>query len=235
MSVIFVTGASSGIGQAITTKLARDGHRVIAAARRTDRLEQLATTSAGIEPVRLDVTDLAATRAAVDAAVAAHGAVDAFIANAGVMPLSRLDAGLVDEWNHTIDVNVHGLLNGIAAVLPHFTARERGHFVTTASVGAHQVTPTAAVYCGSKYAAWAITEGLRLESPPGIRVTTITPGVVESDLANTITDPHAKAVMADYRRNAIAPSAIADAVAFALSQPAEVDVNELVVRPVRQR
>jgi NADP-dependent 3-hydroxy acid dehydrogenase YdfG len=230
-SVVFVTGASSGIGRAIAEGLAGAGHRVVAAARRTERLERLA----GVRPCTLDVTDLAAVRAAVDATVRECGRIDVFVANAGVMPLSRLDAGLVAEWNHTIDVNVRGLLNGIAAVLPHFTKQGSGHFITTASVGAHQVTPTAAVYCGSKYAAWAITEGLRLESPPGIRVTTVSPGVVESELADTITDPDAKAFMAEYRSNAIAPSAIADAVRYAIDQPADVDVNEIVVRPVRQR
>lgn len=204
---------------------------MVAAARRTERLEQLT----GVEPCTLDVTDLDAMRAAVDETVRRHGRIDVFVANAGVMPLSRLDAGLVDEWNHTIDVNVRGLLNGIAAVLPHFTERGYGHFITTASIGAHQVTPTAAVYCGTKYAAWAITEGLRLESPPGIRVTTVSPGVVESELADIITDSDAKAFMAEYRSNAIAPEAIAAAVEYAISQPAEVDVNEIVVRPVRQR
>lgn len=230
-SVVFVTGASSGIGRAISEGLARSGHRVIGAARRTERLEQLS----GVEACALDVTDLEATRAAVDAAVRTHGRIDVFVANAGVMPLSRLDAGLVDEWNHTIDVNVRGLLNGIAAVLPHFTKQGTGHFITTASIGAHQVTPTAAVYCGSKYAAWAITDGLRLESPPGIRVTTVSPGVVESELADIITDPGAKELMAQYRSNAIAPTAIAAAVEYAIGQPADVDVNEIVVRPARQR
>jgi NADP-dependent 3-hydroxy acid dehydrogenase YdfG len=229
--IVFVTGASSGIGRAIAEESATAGHRVIAAARRTERLEAIA----GVQPCTLDVTDLAAVRAAVDAVVAEHGRIDVFIANAGVMPLSRLDAGLVDEWNHTIDVNVRGLLNGIAAVLPHFTAQGSGHFITTASIGAHQVTPTAAVYCGSKYAAWAITEGLRLESPPGVRVTTVSPGVVESELADVIIDANAKAFMAEYRSNAIAPSAIAAAVRYAIDQPADVDVNEIVVRPVQQR
>ena len=230
-SVVFVTGASSGIGRAISESLAGAGHRVIAAARRSERLDELAE----VEPCTLDVTDLDAMRAAVDATVRRHGRIDVFIANAGVMPLSRLDAGLVDEWNHTIDVNIRGLLNGIASVLPHFTERGRGHFITTASIGAHHVTPTAAVYCGSKYAAWAITEGLRLESPPGIRVTTVSPGVVESELADIITDAQAKAFMAEYRSTAIAPTAIASAVQYAISQPEDVDVNEIVVRPVGQR
>jgi NADP-dependent 3-hydroxy acid dehydrogenase YdfG len=233
--VVFVTGASSGIGRAITQRLASDGHRVVAAARRTDLLDELATGSDGVEACALDVTDLDATRAAVDATVARHGRIDVFVANAGVMPLSRLDAGLVEQWNHMIDVNIRGLLHGISAVTEYFGKQGSGHFITTASVGAHEVSPTAAVYCGTKFAAWAITEGLRLESPAGIRVTTVSPGVVESELADTITDPTAQSVMSDYRRHAIPATAIAAAVAFAVSQPAEVDVNEIVVRPALQR
>lgn len=232
--IAFVTGASSGIGRAITKRLAADGHHVIAAARRTDLLDELARTD-GVEACALDVTDLEAVRAAVTETVERHGRLDVFVANAGVMPLSRLDAGLVDQWNHMIDVNVRGLLHGIAAVSGPFAEQGSGHFVTIASIGAHGVTPTAAVYCGTKYAAWAFTEGLRLESPPGIRVTTVSPGVVESELADTITDPTAQQAMLEYRRHAIPASAIADAVAFAVSQPREVDVNEIVVRPASQR
>ena len=234
-SVVFVTGASSGIGLAIARRLAADGHRVVAAARRTERLDELAAVADGVDACTLDVTDLQATRAAVADAVHRYGRLDVFVANAGVMPLSRLDAGLADEWNRMIDVNVRGLLHGIDSALPHFARQGRGHFITTASIGAHQVTPTAAVYCGTKYAAWAITEGLRLESPPGIRVTTVSPGVVESELADSITDDEARVGMAEYRKHAIPPSAVADAVAYAVSQPAEVDVNEIVVRPARQR
>ncbi|KAA0101119.1 SDR family oxidoreductase [Mycolicibacterium sp. P1-18] len=233
--IVFVTGASSGIGRAITERLAAAGHRVIAAARRTELLDELAAGTDGIEACALDVTDLDAVRAAVHATVARHGRLDVFVANAGVMPLSRLDAGLVDQWNHMIDVNVRGLLHGIAAVSGPFEEQGSGHFVTIASIGAHGVTPTAAVYCGTKYAAWAITEGLRLESPPGIRVTTVSPGVVESELAGTITDVTAQQAMSEYRRHAIPASAVADAVAFAVSQPPEVDVNEIVVRPASQR
>ena len=233
--VVFVTGASSGIGRAVTERLARDGHRVIAAARRTELLDELAAAVDGVEACVLDVTDLDATRAAVAAAVTRHGRVDVFVANAGVMPLSRLDAGLVDEWNQMIDVNVRGLLHGIASVQEHFARQGGGHFVTVASIGAHQVSQTAAVYCGTKYAAWAITEGLRLESPPSVRVTTVSPGVVESELADSISDPVARGVMAEYRKDAIPASAIADAVAYAVSQPAGVDVTEIVVRPTRQR
>ena len=153
----------------------------------------------------------------VDAAVAAHGRVDVVVNNAGVMPLSRLDALLVDEWNRMIDVNVRGLLHGIAAALPHFKRQGGGHFITVASIGAHEVVPTAAVYCATKYAAWAITEGLRLESDPSIRVTTVSPGVVESELADTISDPNAAEAMKDYRADAISPDAIARGVAYAIN------------------
>jgi NADP-dependent 3-hydroxy acid dehydrogenase YdfG len=151
------------------------------------------------------------------------------------MPLSRLDSLLVDEWDRMIDVNVRGLLHGIAAVLPHFRRAGGGHFVTIASTGAHEVVPTAAVYCGTKYAARAITEGLRLEADPGIRVTTVSPGVTESELADTITEPGAQEAMRAYRAVTLSPDAIAGAVAYAVGQPADVDVNEIVVRPTAQR
>ncbi|MBO2453375.1 SDR family oxidoreductase [Actinomadura barringtoniae] len=234
--IVLVTGASSGIGAAVAEGLANEGHQVVAGARRIDRLQELAGRTAGaVHPVRLDVADRASVEAFVKDARERFGRVDALINNAGVMPLSRLDSLLVEEWDRMIDVNVRGLLHGIAAALPHFTAQGGGHFVTIASVGAHQVVPTGAVYCATKYAAWAITEGLRQESDPSIRVTTISPGVVTSELADSITEPGATEAMRTYRANAIEPSAIADAVSYALSQPADVDVNEIVVRPARQR
>jgi NADP-dependent 3-hydroxy acid dehydrogenase YdfG len=237
--VVLVTGASSGIGEATALRLAADGHHVVLGARREDRLEKIADAirSAGgsVSTRRVDVTDRADVAAFVDAAVREHGRVDVIVNNAGVMPLSRLDALLVDEWDRMIDVNVRGLLHGIAAALPHFQNRGSGHFVTVASIGAHAVSPTAAVYCGTKYAAWAITEGLRLELDPGIRVTTISPGVVESELADSITDPGARAAMKTYRARSIPADAIAAAISYAISQPDDVDVNEMIVRPAGQR
>ncbi|MFC8042962.1 SDR family oxidoreductase [Nocardia sp. NPDC057353] len=233
--IVLVTGASSGIGEAVALRAAARGHRVFAGARRTDRLQALAERSDRIHPVRVDVTDLAEVQNFVDRAAERYGRVDAFVANAGVMPLSRLDRLLVDEWRHMLDVNVGGLLHSIAAVLPRFTAQGGGHFVTVASVGAHEVVPTSAVYSGTKHAAWAITEGLRQESAPSIRVTTVSPGVVTSELADSITDPGAAEAMRGYRAHAMAPEAIAAAVDYALHQPEEVDVNEIVVRPARQR
>ncbi|MBV2366976.1 SDR family oxidoreductase [Streptomonospora nanhaiensis] len=241
--VVLVTGASSGIGEAIAVRLVAQGHHVVAGARRTDRLDALARRTAdsaarsggSLLAVRLDVTDRADTAAFVEAARARHGRVDALVANAGVMPLSRLDSLLVEEWDRMIDVNVRGLLHGIAAALPVFTAQGGGHFVTIASVGAHEVVPTSAVYSATKYAAWAITEGLRQESDPSVRVTTVSPGVVESELADSITEPGAAEMMKTYRADTIAPDAVARAVSFALDQPADVDVNEIIVRPTRQR
>ncbi|MFJ3403805.1 SDR family oxidoreductase [Promicromonospora sp. NPDC090134] len=237
--VVLVTGASSGIGEATAVRLAAEGHDVVLAARRTDRLDAVADRiRAGggrATTLSLDVSDADAVRAAVDTVVQERGRIDVIVNNAGVMPLSRLDALLVDEWDRMIDVNVRGLLHGIAAVLPHFRRQGGGHVVTVASVGAHEVVPTSAVYSATKFAAWAITEGLRLESDPGIRATTITPGVVESELAEHISDPDAQTTTKIYRRNAIPADAIARAISFALGQPADVDVNEIIMRPAAQR
>jgi NADP-dependent 3-hydroxy acid dehydrogenase YdfG len=237
--VVVITGASSGIGQATALRLGSEGYRVVLAARRTDRLEDTAariTADGGTAVARaVDVTDRDDVKALVDGVVTEFGSMDVFVNNAGVMPLSRLDALLVDEWNQMIDVNVRGLLHGIAAALPQFTSQGGGHFVTVASIGAHEVVATGAVYCASKYAAWAITEGLRQESDPSIRVTTISPGVVESELADIISDPTAQEAMRSYRAVAIPADAIASAISYAIGQPPDVDVNEIIVRPAGQR
>ncbi len=237
--VVLVTGASSGIGRATAVRLAAAGHPVVLGARRTDRLDALVTEieAAGgtALAVSLDVTDLASTRAFAAAALDRFGRIDVLVANAGVMPLSPLSSGLVDEWDRMLDVNVRGLLYSIAATLPTMLAQGTGHVVTMASIGAYEVTPTAAVYCGTKYAARAITDGLRQESPRGIRVTTVSPGVTESELASTITDETAAAAMVEYRAEAIPADAIARAVDYAVAERPDVDVNEIVVRPAAQR
>ncbi|MFD9336225.1 SDR family oxidoreductase [Streptomyces sp. NPDC060028] len=234
--VVAITGASSGIGDATARRLAADGHHVFLGARRTDRLDALTreiTASGGTAAFRrLDVTDAADVNAFVAAARERYGRVDVLVNNAGVMPLSPLDALRVDEWDRTIDVNVRGVLHGIAAALPLMRAQGGGHFVNIASVGAYEVSPTAAVYCASKFAVRAISEGLRQESPDGsIRVTLVSPGVTESELADGIGDPAARETMKAYRAVALPASAIAEAIAYAISQPAQVDVNEIVVRP----
>ncbi|ONK13874.1 SDR family oxidoreductase [Streptomyces sp. MP131-18] len=237
--VVLITGASSGIGHATALRLAGQGHHVVLGARRTDRLTALAEairdTGGSADTHRLDVTDPKNVTTFVDSAVERHSRIDVLINNAGVGPLSRLDSLLTDEWNHTIDVNIRGLLHGIAAALPHFQRHGAGHFVTIASVGAHEVMPTGAVYCATKYAAWAITEGLRLELDPGIRVTTVSPGIVESEIADSITDPDTREAIHAFRESPISADAIAAAVSYAIGQPPDVDVNELVIRPVGQR
>ncbi|MDT0318322.1 SDR family oxidoreductase [Streptomyces millisiae] len=232
---VLVTGASSGIGEATARRLAADGHRVFLGARRVERLAALADelrAAGGQVGYRgLDVTDAADTRAFVAAALETFGRVDVLVNNAGVMPLSPLEALRTEEWDRMIDVNVRGVLHGIAAVLPHLREQGGGHVVNVASVGAHEVVPTAAVYCATKFAVRAISEGLRQESSGDIRVTLVSPGVTESELADGIGDPVAREAMRAYRAVALPASAIADAIAYAVAQPAEVDVNEIIVRP----
>ncbi|MFE3628413.1 SDR family oxidoreductase [Streptomyces goshikiensis] len=233
--VVAITGASSGIGEETARRLAGDGHRLLLGARRTDRLDALTQeiNEAGGTAAfrRLDVTDAADVRDFVAAAQERYGRVDVMVNNAGVMPLSPLDALKVDEWDRMIDVNVRGVLHGIAAALPVMRAQGGGHFVNVASVGAYEVSPTAAVYCATKFAVRAISEGLRQESDGSVRVTLVSPGVTESELAEGISDPAAREAMKAYRAVALPASAIAGAIAYAVAQPAGVDVNEIVVRP----
>lgn len=229
--VVLITGASSGIGEATVRELAAAGARLFIGARRGERLQALAE-ELGREVAwrELDVTDAASFAAFVDAAEARFGQIDVLVNNAGIMPLSPLAALKRDEWARMIDVNIHGVLNGIAAVLPRFIARRGGHVVNVASIGAHLVMPTGAVYCATKYAVWAITEGLRQEHDD-IRATIISPGVVATELGNDITDPQVAAALKDWRQKSLTPDAIARAIRYALEQPEGVDVNEVVVRP----
>ncbi|WP_327701140.1 SDR family oxidoreductase [Streptomyces decoyicus] len=233
--VVAITGASSGIGEATARRLAADGHQVFLGARRTDRLERLVeeiTEEGGTAAFgKLDVTDAADMHAFIDAAVCEYGRIDVLVNNAGVMPLSPLEALKTDEWDRMIDVNVRGVLYGIAAALPVMRVQGGGHFVNIASVGAYEVSPTAAVYCATKFAVRAISEGLRQESAGDIRVTLVSPGVTESELADSISDPAAREAMKTYRAVALPAAAIAEAIAYAVSQPSQVDVNEIVVRP----
>ncbi|MEU8705608.1 SDR family oxidoreductase [Streptomyces sp. NPDC048565] len=233
--VVLVTGASSGIGEATAKVLAEHGHHVVLGARRTERLEALtdAIQAAGgsAESHALDVTDAGQVRAFVDGARSRHGRVDVLVNNAGVMPLSKLEALRLDEWNRMIDVNIRGVLHGIAAALPVMREQRHGQFINVASVGAHQVSPTAAVYCATKYAVRAISEGLRQEVGGDIRVTVISPGVTESELAESISDPVGREEMRTYRSVAIPASSVGAAIAFAVGQPADVDVSEIIVRP----
>lgn len=233
--VIAITGASSGIGEATARRLAREGAHVVLGARRLDRLEALVREieAGGGSAVarRLDVTDLADMQAFVDETVAKHGRIDALVNNAGLMPLSPLDALKIDEWNRMIDVNIRGVLHGIAAALPVMRRQGVGQFVNLSSIGGHRVWPTCAVYSATKYAVIAISEGLRQENQD-IRVTVISPGVTESELAETITHEGSAAGMVEFRKVALKADAIAAAISYAVGQPDDVDVNEIIIRPV---
>ena len=232
--VVAITGASSGIGEATARLLARRGARVALGARRTDRLAELVTAiraEGGTAEYRaLDVTKREDTDAFVKLAQTTFGRVDVIINNAGVMPLSPLSALKVEEWDRMIDVNIRGVLHGIAAALPVMKAQGSGQIINISSIGGHRVSPTAAVYCATKFAVNAISEGLRQESSD-IRVTVISPGVTESELADTISDSSAREAMKEFRKGAISADAIARAILFAIEQPEDVDVSEIIVRP----
>jgi NADP-dependent 3-hydroxy acid dehydrogenase YdfG len=232
--VVLVTGASSGIGEATARLLAGKGIHVMLGARRTDRLETLVSelrNKGGLAAYRaLDVTNLEEMQAFVGFAQETFGRIDVMVNNAGVMPLSKLELLKIDEWNRMIDVNIRGVLHGIAAGLPLMLQQGSGQFVNISSIGGHSVSPTAAVYCATKFAVGAISEGLRQEVN-NIRVTVISPGVTESELADSISDSEARRGMQDYRKIAIPADAIARAIAFAIEQPDDVDVSEIIVRP----
>ena len=232
--VIAITGASSGIGEASAKLLAQNGAKVVLGARRTQKLakivEAIRAQGGAAEYKALDVTDREDMKAFIHFAKDKFGRVDVIFNNAGVMPLSPMNALKVEEWDNMINVNIHGVLNGIAAGLPIMEAQGGGQFINTASIGAHVVAPTCAVYCATKYAVWAISEGLRQESRT-IRVTTLSPGVVETELGSDITEESGKDALQEFRKISITPDAIARAVLYAVSQSDDVDVNEIIVRP----
>ena len=233
--VILITGASSGIGEATARHLAQLDAHVVLGARRTERLETLAAEIAAAggnaSYQALDVTDPASMDAFVVFALEITGTIDALVSNAGVMPLSPFIALKTAEWNRMIDVNIRGVLHGIASALPVMKAQGFGHFVNLSSIGGHRVWQSCGVYSATKFAVRAISEGLRLENDD-IRVTIVSPGVVESELADTISDPEARAAMQAFRAIALTPDAIARAIGYAVSEPGDVDVNEIIVRPV---
>ncbi|WP_285293637.1 SDR family oxidoreductase [Aureimonas altamirensis] len=231
---IIITGASGGIGEGLAREFAGAGARVLLGARRLDRIRRIAAeinAAGGIAEARaLDVTDRAGMKAFVQVALDLWGGVDVMVNNAGIMPLSPMAALKEDEWDRMVEVNIKGVLWGIGAVLPAMKAQGHGHIVNIASIGALSVVPTAAVYCATKFAVRAISDGLRQESPD-IRVTCVNPGVVESDLASTITHTETMALMDDYRAIALQPVDIARAVRHAIEAPAHVDTTEITIRP----
>jgi len=238
--VIAITGASSGIGEAIAKHLAQLGADVILGARREDRLKNIVneiTLAKGKAAYKtLDVTSPENVSAFVSFAVEHFGKLDVLVNNAGVMPLSMVNSYKVEEWHRMIDVNIKGVLHGIAAALPIFEAKDSGQFINITSVGDRWVGPTSTVYSATKFAVRAISEGLRQEVSNNIRVTIVAPGATESELAESISDANLKRLAIEqFRINLLPAVAIAKAVAYAISQPDDVDVNEIVVRPTAQK
>jgi NADP-dependent 3-hydroxy acid dehydrogenase YdfG len=235
--VVVITGASSGLGAATARRLTRDGARVVLGARRLERLQALAEELALSQDavVQTDVTRREQVQRLVDRAVQIHGRVDVMVNNAGLMPFSPLERLKVEDWDRTIDVNVKGVLYGIAAVLPQMKAQKSGHIISVSSVAGHKVSPGGVVYAASKHAVRVISEGLRQEVKPyNIRSTIISPGMVDTELVDSITEPDIADVMRQRYEDAVPAEAFADMVAFAMGQPDSVDVNEILFRPTSQ-
>lgn len=236
--VIVITGASSGLGEAAVRRLAAGGAKLVLGARRVERLKALAVELGLPEDaaVETDVTDARQVKALVDGAVAKHGRIDVIINNAGLMPHSPLERGKIEDWDRMIDVNIKGVLYGIAAALPHMTRQKSGHIINVSSVAGHKVGRNNAVYCATKTAVRVLSEGLRQEVKPyNIRTTIISPGAVQSELPQSVTEADVAAGVADfYEKFAIPADSFARMVAFAIEQPDDVDVNEILFRPTAQ-
>ena len=236
--VIAITGASSGIGRATAQLLANRGHAVVLGARREGVLATLASElndAGGQAAYRVtDVTRRTDQEALVEHAVERFGRLDAIVNNAGIAPISRLDALRVEDWDAMIDVNLRGTLYGIAA-LPVFARQGRGHVINVISTAGLKILPTMAVYAATKNAVRTVTEALRQEAGPSLRVTEVSPGVIDTNLANSMTDERAKAANEERLKGlAIPPDAIARGILFALEQPLEVDIGSIVIRPTAQ-
>lgn len=238
--VVIITGASSGIGEATTRKLAKEGAKLVIGARREQRLKQLVDSlpDAEIEYRVADVIKPEDLESLAKLAVDKYGRIDAIYNNAGVMPTANLSEVHRDEWRQMLDINIIGVLNGIAAVLPIMKKQKSGHIITTDSVAGHVVYPGSAVYCGTKFAVRAIMEGLRQEERENnIRSTIISPGMVNTELYKTISDPKTRESLqqaAAIPGVGLTPDQIADAVAYAISTPETVAVSEIIIRPTHQ-
>ncbi len=238
--IVVVTGASSGLGEATARLLSAQGATVVLGARRSDRLQALAKDlqARGGKALALE-TDVARreqVKALADSAVQTYGRIDVMINNAGVMPQAPLEQLKVDEWDRMIDVNLKGVTYGIAAALPHMQRQKAGHFINVSSVAGHRVGPGFAVYAATKFAVRALSEGLRQEVKPyNIRTTVISPGAVATELPNGVSDPAAaERLRGFYAQVAVPAESFARAVAFAMTQPPEVDINEILYRPTKQ-
>jgi NADP-dependent 3-hydroxy acid dehydrogenase YdfG len=237
--VVVITGASSGLGEATARLLSTQGASVVLGARRVDRIQSLADelTGSGGKALAIttDVTHYDQVKRLVDAAVQTYGRIDVMLNNAGLMPHSPLERLKIDDWNRMIDVNIKGVLYGIAAALPYMKQQKAGHIINVSSVAGHKVRPSSAVYAATKHAVLALSEGLRQEVKPyNIRTTVISPGAVATELPNSVTEPDIAENVQKIYEIAIPADSFARAVAFAMSQPEEVDVNEILFRPTRQ-
>nr|WP_330219447.1 SDR family oxidoreductase [Pseudomonas sp. Leaf129] len=232
-----ITGASGGIGEATARLLSAEGASVVLGARRLEKLEALAlelrATGGKVQVVQMDVAKREEVEALVETAIKAYGRVDVMINNAGIMPNSRLDQRKVEDWERMIDVNLKGSLYGIAAVIPVMQKQKSGHVINVSSLSGHRVRPNSAVYSATKFGVRAIAEGLRMEMTPyNIRSTIISPGPVDTDLPSSMTDETAAKHVRDlHSEMAIPPLSIAQAIAFTISQPSSVDINEILLRP----
>jgi NADP-dependent 3-hydroxy acid dehydrogenase YdfG len=237
--VVAITGASSGIGEATALLLAARGAKVLLGARRAERLDELTRriveTGGDAVPVQVDVRRRDDLEVLVTSAQETYGRLDVLVNNAGVMPVSPLDSLRVDDWELMVDVNIKGVLYGIAAALPVFRTQGFGHMINTASTAAFRVVPNQSVYAGTKMAVRAISEGLRQEAGPNMRVTIISPGMTSTNFADGMTDPDIRSALEHVRDEiAMPPDAVARAIAYAIEQPEGVDVGEIVVRPTAQ-
>ena len=238
--VVVITGASSGLGEAAAKHLSELGATVVLGARRADRIEKLAKEivekGGKALSIAVDVTQREQVKKLVDSAVEQFGRVDVILNNAGLMPLSPMDRLNVDEWDTMIDVNIKGVLYGIAAVLPYMKEQKSGQIINTSSVAGHKVFSGSAVYSATKFAVRALTEGLRMEVKPyNIRTTIVCPGAVKTELLEHISEADVRDANEDYVGGVgISPDSFARVVAFAISQPEDVDINEVIFRPTSQ-
>lgn len=237
--VVLITGASSGIGEVTARLLAKEGATVVLAARRKDKLQKIAEDIArdgGVASCHeVDVTKKSQVDKMIADATAQHGRIDALVSNAGLMALSPIASAKTGEWDRMIDLNIKGMLYGIAAIWPVFEKQKSGHFINIASIAGLKVAPGNTVYCATKHAVRALSEGLRMESLGKFRVTVVSPGYVESELMYGTSDETTRnGVVEAYKQNAIPADSIAEAISYAISQPDHTSINEIVVRPTVQ-
>lgn len=239
--VVVITGASSGIGRATAVRLAEGGGKIVLSARRAERLQatvrEIVEAGGSAVYFAADVTSMADMQALADFAVETFGRIDVWVNNAGLMPLSYLNKRKIDEWDTMIDVNIKGVLYGIAAAVPIMERQRSGHIINISSVAGHRVGMAGAVYSGTKFAVRAITEGLRMELSPtsNVRATVISPGLVETELLSTITDEDAlSALKSRIAGEPLQPEDIANAIAYAVDQPERASINEILIRPTTQ-